>query len=168
MIYWWLAGGLIVILIGIGVLFGGAPFVPTRKKWIKDALKLAEIGENDVIVDLGSGDGAVLKLALKNGTRRAIGYEVNPVLALWSRFKLRKFRGKFAIKNRDFFKSNLPSDTTIIYLFQIDSVLRRIENYLEMQKTEFGGRKIKVVCFGFEIPGRKIKREIGGMSLYEF
>ena len=36
-------------------VFFGAPFVPTRRKWAKNALELADIKQSDVVIDLGSG-----------------------------------------------------------------------------------------------------------------
>jgi hypothetical protein len=163
-----IVGLVIIAVMGLGVVFGGAPFVPTRKKWIKEALKLSGANRNDVIVDLGSGDGAVLVMALEHGVKRAIGYEVNPMLAVWSRWRLRRFKSKVSILNRDFFRSDLPSDTTIIYMFQVDWVLRKIGKYIESQKPKLSSKTIKVVCFGFKIPGAKVVRKLNGMTLYEF
>jgi hypothetical protein len=161
-------GCLIVAIIGVGVLIGGAPFVPTRKKWLGDAMKLAAVGKGDVVVDLGSGDGAVLKAALDSGAKRAVGYEINPLLVMWSRWRLRRFGKRAKIKNSDFFKTKLPADTTVIYLFQVEKVLRKIPALIERQRAELTAGKLRVVCFGAEIPGRKFSRERGGMSLYEF
>jgi len=161
-------GGVIVAVIGIGVLTGGAPFVPTRKKWIADAMKLAKVGPGDVLVDLGSGDGTALTAALERGAQRAIGYEINPLLVIWSRLRLRRFGKRAAIKTGDFFRANLPADTTVIYLFQVEKVLKKIPDLIEKQRANIKTKKLRVVSFGAEIPGRKFVRELGGMSLYEF
>jgi hypothetical protein len=199
---WWAIGGCaIVAVIGVGVLANGAPFVPTRKKWIVDAMKLAGVGRGDVVVDLGSGDGAFLAAALERGARRVVGYEINPLLVVWSRLKLRRQLGKlvsrehssrtssrgsslprspssrasrktslpsFTVKTGDFFRAELPADTTVIYLFQVEKVLRKVPDFIEKQRGNLTAKKLRVVCFGAEIPGRKFVRERGGMSLYEF
>lgn len=167
-LFWLLVGLLIIVAIGIGVLFGGAPFVPTRRAWIEEALKLSDLKRDDVIVDLGSGNGAVLSSALEGGAKYAVGYEVNPVLVLWSRLKLRRFKGRFSIRAANFFRSDLPPDTTIVYMFQTDWVMRRIKSYFLSQKPRLQHEKIRVVCFGFSIPEATPVRELGGMSLYEF
>ena len=163
-----LGGCGIVAVIGVGVLVNGAPFVPTRKKWISDAMKLAAVDKGDVVVDLGSGDGAVLLAALKLGVKRAVGYEINPLLVLWSRVRLRKFGNRAIIKTGDFFHAELPADTTVIYLFQVEKVLRKIPDFIEKQRSNLNVKKLRVICFGAEIPGKKFMRELGGMSLYEF
>jgi SAM-dependent methyltransferase len=161
-------GCIIVAIIGIGVLIGGAPFVPTRKKWIGDAMKLAKVGPDDVVVDLGSGDGAVLLAALKLGVRRVTGYEINPGLAVLSRLRLWRFRKRAVIKVGNFFHAELPEDTTVIYLFQVQKVLKKIPKFIYQQRPNLRTKKLRVVCFGAEIPGQKFVRELGGMSLYEF
>ena len=164
----WIVGLVILAIMGVGVFAGGAPFVPTRRKWIDDGLKLANIGKNDVIVDLGSGNGEVLKLAITHGAKRAVGYEINSLLVWWSRFRLRKFGRQIEIKNANLFQIDLPSDTTIIYLFQVDKVLRKIPDFLEHQKPNLKAKKIRVIAFGFEIPDKKPWREKNGMRIYEF
>ena len=165
----WLMGGLVIVVaIGIGVLFGGAPFVPTRRAWIEEALKLSGLGKHDVIVDLGSGNGAVLTVALARGAKRAIGYEVNPLLVWWSRVRLRRFQDRYSVYAADFFRSDLPADTTIVYMFQTDWVMHRINAYLLAQKSHLKHDKLKVVCFGFTIPEAKAVRKLNGMTLYEY
>lgn len=168
MLFWLIGGLAIVVAIGIGVLFGGAPFVPTRRAWIEEALKLSDLGTDDVIVDLGSGNGVVLAMALDRGAKRAVGYEVNPLLAWWSRFRLRRFKNRSSVRAADFFRSDLPVDTTIIYMFQTDWVMHRISAYLLAQKSKLKHEKIKVVCFGFTIPEAKVVRKLNGMTLYEY
>jgi len=161
-------GCIIVAIIGVGVLANGAPFVPTRRKWTQDMIKLAKVGPGDVVVDLGSGDGAVLQAALAAGATRAVGYEINPLLVAWSRLRLRRFRKRAVIKTGDFFGAKLPADTTVIYLFQVQKVLKKVPQFIEGQRANLKTKRLRVVCFGAEIPGRKFVRELGGMSLYYF
>lgn len=165
----WVAIGLVIIaVIGVGVLFGGAPFVPTRRAWIEQAFELSNLGKNDVIVDLGSGNGAVLAAAIERGAKRAVGYEVNPILAVWSRWRLGRYGKRASVRIADFFRSDLPQDTTVIYMFQVSWVLDKIKPYLESQKPQIRSKKLKVVCFGFEIKDAQPVKKLNGMTLYEF
>jgi hypothetical protein len=43
------------------------PYVPTHEKVVAEMLKVAEVGENDILYDLGSGDGRIVIAA---GVRR--------------------------------------------------------------------------------------------------
>lgn len=157
-------------IVGFGILFG-APFVPTRKIWIKDALDLAKIDGDDVVVDLGSGDGAVLIAAVKRGARRAIGYEVNPLLALWSRLRARLAglnHCEIRVQMADFFHAKLPADVTVIYLFQVDRAMKKIPNFIRENRVDIKTKQLRVVCFGFALPGEKVVRTNNGMRLYYF
>jgi precorrin-6B methylase 2 len=55
------------------------PYVPTRHDIVRDMLWLAEVGKDDVVYDLGSGDGRVVIAAVRDfGARRAVGIEIDP------------------------------------------------------------------------------------------
>jgi precorrin-6B methylase 2 len=68
----------------------GAPWVPTPIKAVKRMLELAEVKEEDVVIDLGSGDGRIIMTAAKDYNARAIGIEADPIRLIWSRSKIRK------------------------------------------------------------------------------
>jgi SAM-dependent methyltransferase len=57
------------------------PYVPTRHDVVRDLLWLADVGTNDVVYDLGSGDGRIVISAVRDfGARKAVGIEINPEL----------------------------------------------------------------------------------------
>lgn len=52
------------------------PYVATRNDIVRDMLWLAEAGKDDVVYDLGSGDGRIVIAAVRDfGARRAVGIE---------------------------------------------------------------------------------------------
>jgi len=62
------------------------PYVPTRHDTVRDLLWLADVGTNDVVYDLGSGDGRVVIAAVRDfHARSAVGIEINPQLVAESR-----------------------------------------------------------------------------------
>jgi hypothetical protein len=65
------------------------PFVPTREATVKRMLVMAEVGKNDVLYDLGSGDGRIVISAAKRGAR-AIGVDIDPERIRESRDNARK------------------------------------------------------------------------------
>ena len=91
---------LLLALILIFLLFAfdaflDLPYVATKREKIPTIIKLANIKKaegpegtrrRDVAIDLGSGDGRLLFAAAKSGAQ-AIGYEVNPLLVLFTRIK---------------------------------------------------------------------------------
>jgi methylase of polypeptide subunit release factors len=54
------------------------PYVPTPQSVVEAMLKLASVGADDVLVDLGSGDGRIVITAAKQFGARAIGVERDP------------------------------------------------------------------------------------------
>jgi SAM-dependent methyltransferase len=64
------------------------PYVPTRHDAVRDLLWMAEVGTNDVVYDLGSGDGRVVIAAVRDfHARRAVGIELEAKLVQESREK---------------------------------------------------------------------------------
>lgn len=55
------------------------PYVATRGDAVRDMLWMAQVGTNDVVDDLGSGDGRIPIAAVREfGARRAVGIENDP------------------------------------------------------------------------------------------
>ena len=59
--------------------FYGLPPVPTKPERIRKALKLANLQPDEVLYDLGAGDGRVLLIAARDFGAKAIGIEVGPI-----------------------------------------------------------------------------------------
>jgi hypothetical protein len=55
-----------------------APFVPTPLEIVEHMLELGEVGPNDVLYDLGCGDGRVVVTAAKRFGIRAVGVDSDP------------------------------------------------------------------------------------------
>ncbi len=158
---------ILVVALFVLTVFFGAPYVPTRKKWALQAMDLAKIDKDDVVVDLGSGDGVILKLAAARGAR-AVGFEINPILVAISWLRLRKVRSRTKTHLRNFWHTDLPIETTTIYVFIESRDLHKLRKYLVKQKRRIAkNRPLKIVSFGFEIPEMRAKKQLGGMNLYE-
>jgi len=57
-----------------------APFVVTSPEVVEEALRLAEVGKDDLVYDLGSGDGRIVIAAARRYGARGIGFELEPDL----------------------------------------------------------------------------------------
>ena len=66
----------ILILPGCLAMRTGAPYVATPKPYRRTMTELAAIQPGERVVDLGSGDGSLLKEAARRGAT-AIGYELS-------------------------------------------------------------------------------------------
>lgn len=54
------------------------PFVPTPEKVVAEMLKMAQVGKNDVLYDLGCGDGRIVITAAKQFGCRGVGIDIDP------------------------------------------------------------------------------------------
>jgi hypothetical protein len=148
---WIWVGVVIVALFGFAAL-RGAPYVPTKRRPLEKAFdELYKITEDDTLIDIGSGDGLVLREAAKRGAK-AIGYELNPILVLISKALSRNPR--ITIYLADFWRATLPAETTIIYTFGESRDIKRM--YQKAEQTAWvHNKEIYFLSFGFKVPGKK-------------
>jgi tRNA A58 N-methylase Trm61 len=67
-----------------------APFVVTPPDVVQEMLKLAEVRPDDVVYDLGSGDGRIVITAAREYSARGIGFELEPDLVRRARDDARR------------------------------------------------------------------------------
>lgn len=162
---YYIFGALVVLFFGF-VVFIGAPYVPSQKKYIKRAFKnLYHLSKNDVLLDIGSGGGVVLRLASKLGAR-AIGYEINPFLVFVSKI-LSIHDRKISIKLVDFWLVNIPSDTTVIYLFAVTRDMPKIYEKIQSECDRLG-HVVNVISYGNSFSAAKEVKKLDAYYLYQF
>lgn len=165
MIWWMWLVWLIVLTFGF-VVFRGAPYVPSRRRYIKEAFsKLYPLTDKDVLIDVGSGDGIVLRLASEFGAR-AIGYELNPILVIISRFISGRDKN-VSVKLADFWLMAIPDDTTVVYAFM---VTRDIKKFVKKMESEVVRIKhpVHLILYGNKLPERTADKTLQGYRLYTF
>jgi precorrin-6B methylase 2 len=54
------------------------PYVPTPESVVKRMLQLGQVGKNDFVMDLGSGDGRIAIAAARDFGARALGVDIDP------------------------------------------------------------------------------------------
>ena len=95
-------------------------FVPTPHEVVDAMLKVAKVGKDDVLYDLGSGDGRIpITAAQKYGIARGIGIDINPDRIKEANENLRKARVGERVRfiNADLFESDLSAATVVtLYL----------------------------------------------------
>ncbi|MBD2342517.1 class I SAM-dependent methyltransferase [Calothrix sp. FACHB-156] len=57
---------------------GDVPYVATPQPVVDAMLKVAKVGKNDMLYDLGSGDGRIVITAAKNYGTRGVGIDISP------------------------------------------------------------------------------------------
>ena len=156
-----LVAGLVVLTFGFVVAFG-APYVPSLRKELRLAFgELYPLSKRDVLVDLGSGDGVVLKEAADYGAT-LYGYELNPILVLFSRIRLGK-QAKIYLANM--WKVRLPMDVTVVYVFTITRDCQKLSDYVQSEANRLN-RSFDVVTYGEKLPDRTPTAELRGHKRY--
>jgi hypothetical protein len=140
------------------VVFFGAPYLPTHKRQIEQALDLTGLKPGQTVLDLGAGDGRLLKAAAERGLN-AVGYELNPWLVLVCRLRL---GGRAKIIWNDFLRAEWPAGINAVYIFGSRPVMRRLS-----RKLNSVPKPLRLVSYGFELPGHKPKRQSNGFYVYD-
>ncbi len=153
----------LILLFGF-VVFWGAPYVPSKKRDVALVFtELYPIGKNDLLVDIGSGDGVVLRMAADRGAR-AVGYELNPLLVVISRFLSRK-EPKVTIILADFWRATLPDDTTVVYTFGESRDIKKMAEKIQYEATRLQ-KPLEFISYGFAVPGLTPTRQTRAHFLY--
>lgn len=147
------------------VVFFGAPYVPVRRRDMQKAFdEVYQLKESDVVVDLGSGDGKVLREVSRRGAH-AVGIELNPLLVLASRWLSRGDR-RVSVRLGNLKREAFPDDTTVVYLFATSRDVRHLIVKIEKEAVRLG-RALYVLSYGFALPGYEPLRRNDLHFLYE-
>lgn len=159
---WVLVLGFAIILLFSFVILFGAPFLPTLSSRTAEALDLLDLKPGQTLVELGSGDGRILRAAAERKIY-AIGYELNPLLVLWSRLLHRKYRSYITVRWGNYWRHTLPK-TDGIYVFLLNPFMEKLDKKITQEITQ----NVKLVSFAFAIPGKKPTKELNGLLLYKY
>lgn len=119
----------LLVLAAVGVAFAqperkepDAPFVTTPEPVVMEMLRMANVTKDDVVYDLGSGDGRIVIAAAKHFGARGIGIELERHLVAESELNAQQAgvadRVKFV--HGDIFEADLRDATVVtLYLFPV-------------------------------------------------
>lgn len=139
---------LVFLLSGLISTIFGAPYVPLPRKYIKKILLFGNLSSNDILYDLGCGDGRVLMSGFSNfNVSKAVGYEISP----WPYFKTLFLVKYNRLKRVKLFRINcLKADigqATFIYLYLFPKLVDKIAYKIAKE----GKPKTKILCVSFPI-----------------
>jgi SAM-dependent methyltransferase len=109
-------------------------FVPTWQPVVYEMLQLAGVTKDDVVYDLGSGDGRIVIIAAQKYGARGVGIEIDPKLVGISRQVAREAEvaDKVIFLEGDLFTADI-SRATVVTLFLSNSVNRKLEPKLKRE-----------------------------------
>lgn len=124
------------------------PFVVTPQKTVNKMLELAGVTEEDVVYDLGSGDGRIPIAAAQKYGARGVGIEIKPDLVQRARknAKLSGVSDKVQIRQQDIFEADFR-DATVVTMYLFPDVNIKLRPML-FEQLEPGAR---VVSHSFDM-----------------
>jgi SAM-dependent methyltransferase len=126
-------------------------FVPTPNDVVAKMLELAKVTKNDVVYDLGCGDGRIVVTAAKQFGCKGVGYDINPVRVKESLENVKKngVEKLVEIKEDDIFTLDL-SKASVITLYLLPSL--NVKLIPQLEKLKPGSR---IVSHDFDMEGVK-------------
>jgi predicted RNA methylase len=129
------------------------PFVPTPIEVVKKMIELANPKPNELLIDLGCGDGRIIRYASKEYGCKSIGIEINPLLINYTNKKIIEEKINNAkIIHGNLFKYDF-SKANILTLYLTPKAIEFLKPKL-MQMLLNGSR---IICHDFPIKDLKPK-----------
>jgi uncharacterized protein (TIGR03000 family) len=94
-------------------------YVPTPPEVVEAMLQLAKVSKDDVVYDLGCGDGRMVIAAVKSGAKRGVGIDLDPqrLKECAENAKSAGVEDKVTFRQGDVLKVEDLSDATVIMLY---------------------------------------------------
>ncbi|MEM7033835.1 MAG: methyltransferase domain-containing protein [Chloroflexota bacterium] len=148
-------GTLIIIVSIMWPARRGAPWAPTTMRKVHKMLRLADVGPNDLVYDLGCGDGRIIIAAARRYGAQAVGVEIDPLRYLWCQVAITVLglRGRVKIVLGDFFAQDLSdADVVTCYLMPVTNkkLVRKFSQELKP--------KTRIVSHDFVFPKLQLIR----------
>ena len=109
------------------------PYVPSPQSVVADMLRYADVGPQDFLIDLGSGDGRIVLTAAKVFGARGFGVEIKDDLVRLSNDAAKKegLADRVRFIKQDLFKTDMSQATVITMYLLPDTVNLLKDKFLE-------------------------------------
>jgi len=123
----------------------GAAYSPSSMRVVRKMLNMAEVDSEDLVYDLGSGDGRIVIEAARRYNAWAVGVEADPLRVMWSKVNILKLglRQQVKIIWGNLFHQNLRHATVVI-LFLWGRTNEKLKDKLQ-DELEPGTRVVSYV-----------------------
>lgn len=141
------------------------PFVPTDDTVIEAMLELGKVGPNDILYDLGCGDGRIVVAAAMSRHTSGVGIELDPMRVAEAMEYAADSRVEFLVDfiEEDLFEADV-SEATVVTLYLLHAINVELRPRL-LQQLRPGAR---IISHAFDMgdwePDDKI--EVGGIGIY--
>ena len=143
-----------------------AGFITTWPETVDGMLKLAQVNRNDLVYDLGCGDGRIVIAAAKNYGARGVGIDLNPkrIEEANANAKAAEVENLVQFRLGNFYKVDF-SDATVVALYLPQTINYELSPILWKQ-LKIGSRVVSNESdMGSEWPAEKIEK-VGTKTVY--
>ena len=124
-------------------------YIPTPSEVVTAMLRMANVGKNDIVYDLGSGDGRIVIAAVKDfGAKRGVGIELD-VARVQEAMALARQAGvsdRVEFRRQDLFETDMR-EATVVTLYLGEAINLRVRPKLQAELR----RGTRVVSHAFEM-----------------
>ncbi len=156
---------IVLLILPFGTIAQDVIYVPTRDTVVNAMLKLAKVEPDDVVYDLGSGDGRIVIAAAKNFGARGVGIDIDPQRISESNVNAKKAEvtNKVEFIEADLFKSDFR-EATVVTLYLLSHLNERLKPIL-LKQLKPGTR---IVSHAFDMGDWKPDRVefVDGTTIY--
>ncbi|CAN5190684.1 hypothetical protein BH23BAC2_BH23BAC2_06710 [soil metagenome] len=162
------------LLIGVVILCLGSSleiaaqdvgYVPTRTPVLDAMLELAKVKSDDVVYDLGSGDGRIVIAAAQKYGARGVGIDIDPRRIKEANENARNagLTDKVEFRQADLFEADF-SEATVVTLYLLNTLNEKLRPIL-LKQLKPGTR---VVSHAFEMGDwePEVKKEVDGTRIF--
>jgi ribosomal protein L11 methylase PrmA len=140
-------------------------YVPTPEEVVEAMLQVAKVTKNDVVYDLGTGDGRIPVTAAKKYGARGVGIDIDPqrIKEANENVTRNEVSDRVRIIQGDLFEANI-SEATVVTLYLLPSLNQKLLPKLN-KELKPGTR---VVSHAFDMGDKKPKEEldVNGRKVY--
>src|SRR5471030_2176536 len=110
------------------------PYVPSPQSVVADMLRFAGVGPADFVIDLGSGDGRIVRTAAQVYGARGFGVEIQDDLVKLSNEAARKegIADRVKFLKQDLFKTDI-SQATVLTMYLLPNTVNMLSEKLQME-----------------------------------
>jgi len=107
------------------------PYVPSPQSVVSDMLRYAEVGPRDFLIDLGSGDGRIVRTAAIHFGARGFGVEIKDELVKQSNEDAKKegIADRVKFMKQDLFKTDI-SQATVVTMYLLPHTVNMLKDKL--------------------------------------
>jgi len=153
--------GVVAIFLFAGVVVFGAPYLPTLTTRVSDAIELLDLKPGQTMLELGCGDGRLLRAAAKKGIK-AVGYELNPLLVIYAKLSSIRYGKLVSVRWANYWQIEWPPADGM-YVFLLNPYMSKLHKKV-VQYSD--GKQFRLVSFAFKIKEAQVAKEKDSMFLY--